>query len=323
MAKALNGNLDALKVLLAVFVVVLHCHFMGGNYTAPGYVLCNGLFRVAVPTFFVINGYYLWQTLARGHSFALWFKRGLLLYLFWMLVYSPTYTSFAALGSVGGVLAILKQFVIGYFHLWYLVGMLGGGLILYLLRQRPTGLLMVLALGAFTVGLVLQYARVYFELPNAFLQHFNQNDYTARNFLFMGFPFMALGFALARHGVPEKVTRGQVCGAFTVGLVLVLGEAWLNYSHQADARQNFDFLVSLPLTTPALFLLPFVFFRASTSTLNAKLSSALYYVHPLFLYGALSMGLAYGNTLTAVVLVLAFLAAPLLILASRRARFIL
>jgi len=323
MTKVLNGNLDALKVLLAIFVVVLHCHFMGGNYTAVGYLLCNGLFRVAVPTFFVINGYYLWQTLASGHSFARWFKRGLQLYLLWMLIYSPIYASFADLGSVGGVLGILKQFVIGYFHLWYLVGMLGGGLILYLLRKRPTGLLVVLASSAFVVGLVLQYARVYFELPNAFLQHFNQNDYTARNFLFMGFPFMALGFLLARHGVPERATRGKVCLALAIGLALLFGEAWLNYLHQADARQNFDFLASLPVVTAALFLLPFVFFRASTRNLNAKLSSALYYVHPLFLYGALSAGLAYGNTLTAVVLLLACVAAPLLILVSRRVRFLL
>jgi len=276
-----------------------------------------------VPTFFVINGYYLWQTLASGHSFARWFKRGLQLYLLWMLIYSPIYASFADLGSVGGVLGILKQFVIGYFHLWYLVGMLGGGLILYLLRKRPTGLLVVLASSAFVVGLVLQYARVYFELPNAFLQHFNQNDYTARNFLFMGFPFMALGFLLARHGVPERATRGKVCLALAIGLALLFGEAWLNYLHQADARQNFDFLASLPVVTAALFLLPFVFFRASTRNLNAKLSSALYYVHPLLLYGALSAGLAYGNTLTAVVVLLACVAAPLLILVSRRVRFLL
>ncbi|NWD69929.1 acyltransferase family protein [Pseudomonas gingeri] len=323
MAKVLNGNLDALKVLLAVFVVLLHGHFLGGNYTELGYVLCNGLFRVAVPTFFVINGYYLWKTLASGHSFATWFKRGLLLYLFWMLIYSPTYVDLATLASVSGVLGVLKQFVIGYFHLWYLVGMLGAGLLLYLLRNCGTRLLSLLALGAFLIGLFLQYTRVYVELPDAFLQHFNQNDYTARNFLFMGFPFMAVGFLFARHGVPEKVTRRGVCTALVVGLVLVLAEARMNFSLQADARQNFDFLLSLPLITAALFLLPFVFFRASGSTFNAKLSSAVYYVHPLYLYGVMWAGVDYGNLMTAMVLVLAFVTAPLLILASRRLRFIL
>lgn len=323
MPKVLNGNLDALKVLLAVFVVALHCHILGGNDTTLGYLLCNGLFRVAVPTFFIINGFYLYQTLAAGHSFTTWFKRGLWLYLFWMLIYSPLYVEPATLGSVGGILAVLKKLVIGYFHLWYLTGMLGGGLILYVLRSRSTTLLTLLALSAFAIGLFLQYARVYYELPNAFLQHFNQNDYTARNFVFMGFPFMTIGYLFARHQVTEKVTRLGVWTALVLGLSLILSEAYLNLVLRADTELNFDFLFSLVIIGPALFLLPFVHVRASTSTTPAKVSSAVYYVHPLFILGAMSLGMAYGNLLALVVLVLAFGAAPVLILVSRRVRFVL
>jgi len=323
MPKVLNGNLDALKVLLAIFVVALHCKIMGGNYNALGYMLCNGLFRVAVPAFFIINGYYLFQTLAAGHSFANWFKRGLLIYLFWMLVYSPLYVDPATIVSVGGVLGVLKKLLIGYFHLWYLLGMLGGGLMLFVLRDTSSISLIGLALAAFLIGLLLQYARVYYELPNAFLQHFNQNDYTARNFIFMGFPFMAMGFLFARHRVPQRVTRGGVWLGLLIGLGLILAESGLNYALRADVEQNFDFLASLLVITPALFLLPFVHFRASTNSIPAKLSSAVYYVHPWLIYGAMTAGLVYGNPMVALVTLLAFTAAPLLILASRRVRFIL
>ena len=323
MPKVVNGNLDALKVLLAVLVVALHCHIFGGNDTTLGYLLCNGLFRVAVPTFFIINGFYLHQALAAGHSFATWFKRGLWLYLFWMLIYSPLYVEPATLGSVGAILAVLKKLVIGYFHLWYLTGMLGGGLILYFLRARSTTLLIVLALSAFMTGLFLQYARVYYELPNAFLQHFNQNDYTARNFVFMGFPFMTIGYLFARHQVTETVTRPAVWTALVLGLLLILSEAYLNLALRADTQLNFDFLASLVVIGPALFLLPFVHLRASTSIAPAKVSSAVYYIHPLFILGAMSLGMAYGNLLALMVLILAFASAPLLILLSRRARFVL
>lgn len=323
MPKVLNGNLDALKVLLAVFVVALHCHVFGGNDTTFGYLLCNGLFRVAVPTFFIINGFYLYQTLVAGHSFVAWFKRGLWLYLFWMLIYSPLYVEPATLGSVGGVLAVLKKCVIGYFHLWYLTGMLGGGVMLYALRHRSTTLLVAVASSLFLIGLFLQYARVYYELPNAFLQHFNQNDYTARNFVFMGFPFMTIGFLFARHRVTEKVTRPAAWTALTLGLMLILSEAYLNLVARADTQLNFDFLASLVVIGPALFLLPFVHVRPSTSTTPAKVSSAVYYVHPLFILGAMWLGMAYGNGLALVVLVLAFAAAPLLIRLSRRAKFVL
>ncbi|MGZ0706092.1 acyltransferase family protein [Pseudomonas piscis] len=323
MPKVLNGNLDALKVLLAVMVVTLHCKLLGGNYTWAGYLLCNGLFRVAVPTFFIINGYYLYQTLQGGHSFGQWFKRGLLIYLFWMLVYSPQYVDPATIASLGGILGVVKKLLIGYFHLWYLLGMLGGGVILLVLRNWRSPALIGLALVAFLIGLCLQYARVYFELPNAFLQHFNQNDYTARNFVFMGFPFMAIGFLCARHELAQRIGRPLLWGWLVLGLVLILGEAALNFALRADVEQNFDFLASLLVITPVLFLLPQAYFRASHSNFPAKLSSAVYYVHPWFVYGALSAGMVYGNLMAVVVLVLAFAVAPLLILASRRVRFIL
>ncbi|NBF10428.1 acyltransferase family protein [Pseudomonas sp. Fl4BN1] len=323
MSKVLNGNLDAMKVLLAVMVVALHCKLLGGNYTWAGYLLCNGLFRVAVPTFFIINGYYLYQTLSGGHSFAQWFKRVLLIYLFWMLVYSPQYVDPATIASIGGVLGVLKSLLIGYFHLWYLMGMLGGGVMLLVLRHWRSSVLIGLALVAFLIGLGLQYARVYFELPNGFLQHFNQNDYTARNFLFMGFPFMAIGFLCARHQIAQRVGRRGIWCWLLLGLGLTLAEAGLNFALRADVEQNFDFLASLLVITPALFLLPMVYPRASESNFAAKLSSAVYYVHPWFILGALSLGMSYGNSMAGLVLALAFGVAPLLILASRRVRFIL
>lgn len=323
MPKLLNGNLDALKVALAIAVVALHCKILGGNDTAIGYMLGNGLFRVAVPVFFIINGYYLFHTLSEGHSFGTWFKRGLWMYLFWMLVYSPFYVDPATLGSLKGVLGIIKSLLIGYFHLWYLVGMLGGGLILYALRNSATPTLMTLALIAYAIGLTLQYARVYYVLPAPLLQHFNQNDYAARNFLFMGFPFMCMGFVLARHQVPQKVTRPWVWGWLVAGTALMLAESYINYSLRAKPQVYFDFMFSLPVLTPALFLLACVYFRASTCNTAAKVSSAVYYIHPMFILGALAAGMAYGNLLALVVIALALAAAPVLILLSKRVRFVL
>ena len=323
MPKVLNGNLDALKVVLAICVVALHCKVFGGNDTAIGYMLGNGLFRVAVPVFFIINGYYLFHTLSEGHSFSKWFQRGLCMYLFWMLIYSPFYVDPATLGSLKGVLGVVKSLLIGYFHLWYLVGMLGGGLILYALRNAPTQRLITLALIAYLIGLTLQYMRVYYVLPNPFLQHFNQNDYAARNFLFMGFPFMCLGFVFAKHKITQTVTRPAVWIWLVSGTALMLAESYTNYSLRANPQLYFDFMFSLPILTPALFMLACVYFRASTSHVPAKVSSAVYYIHPLFIVSALAAGMAYGNLLALLVIGLALVAAPLLIALSKRVRFVL
>ena len=323
MPNVFNGNLDALKVVLAICVVALHCKILGGNDTAIGYMLGNGLFRVAVPVFFIINGYYLCHTLSEGHSFGAWFKRGLWMYLFWMLVYSPFYVDPATVGTLRGLLGIVKSFLIGYFHLWYLVGMLGGGLVLYALRHWRTPQLVTLALIAYLIGLALQYARVYYVLPDPFLQHFNQNDYAARNFLFMGFPFMCMGFVFAKHQVAQAVSRPLVWGWLVMGVALMLAESYMNYSLRANPQLYFDFMFSLPILTPALFLLACVYFRASSSNTAAKVSSAVYYIHPLFILGALTAGMAYGNVLALVVIGLALAVAPGLIALSKRLKFVL
>ena len=49
----------------------------------------------------------------------------------------------------------------------------------------------------------------------------------------------------------------------------------------------------------------------------------MYYIHPLFIVGALAAGMAYGNLLALLVIGLALVAAPLLIALSKRVRFVL
>ncbi len=320
MSKTVNANLDRLKLLLALMVVAMHCKVLGGNDTLPGYLLCNGLLRVAVPVFFIVNGYFLGQSLQTAVGMRLWLQRIVALYVFWMLVYSPFYVTGT---GVAEVLAAIKQWLIGFFHLWYLLGMIGAGLLLYPLRQQPTRWIAGLALLAFIVGLALQYARVYVQIPQPFLQHFNQNDYAARNFLFMGFPFVAAGYLLARHRVSSRLSPPLLWGWLVAAVLLMLGESWFNFNHAPDRALNFDFLLSLPLVAPPLLLLALCYPRASHSTYMGRLSAAVYFTHPLWIYAAMAAGLVYGTTMALIVAVLALAAAPLAIAASRRWRFIL
>ncbi|MGY4493498.1 acyltransferase family protein [Pseudomonas sp. TE3610] len=320
MTRTVNANLDRLKLVLAFVVVALHCKVMGGNDTTLGYVLCNGLFRVAVPVFFLINGYFLLHPLQSSAGYWVWLKRIIALYVFWMLVYSPFYVTGP---SVGALLAAVKQWFIGFFHLWYLLGMLGGSVMLYVVRKRPTWQIAALALGLFIIGLLLQYARVYVTIPQPFLQHFNQNDYTARNFVFMGFPFVALGYLLAREQVVPRLSRPALWALLGVGVVLMVGESLFNLQHTTDRALNFDFMASLPLVAPALMLLALAYESPTHSTYMGRLSSAVYFAHPLFIYVAMAVGLAYGNLMALVVAILVTAAAPLIIAVSRRWRFVL
>jgi len=320
MSKIVNANLDRLKLLLALMVVAMHCKVLGGNDSLPGYLLCNGLLRIAVPVFFLINGYFLGQALQGAAGIRRWLGRIVLLYVFWMLVYSPFYV---AGSGVGAVLLALKQWLIGFFHLWYLLGMIGGGLLLYAVRERRTWQVAALALIAFALGLALQYARAYVQIPEAFLQHFNQNDYAARNFLFMGFPFVATGFLLARHQLPARLAPGLLWTWLVVALLLMLAESWFNYHHAPDRVINFDFMFTLPLVAPVVVLLALHYPRPGTGDRVGRLSAAVYFTHPLLMFAAMAAGLAYGSLMALLVALLTLAVAPLVIAASRRWRFIL
>ncbi|MDE1167666.1 MAG: acyltransferase family protein [Pseudomonas sp.] len=320
MARAVNGNLDVLKMVLAIIVVVGHSKFLGGNTTTIGYLLSAGLLRAAVPVFFIINGYFMARAMSSGPSMRQWLVRVLWLYLFWMLVYSPFYVDDFSLATLVGV---IKKLIIGYFHLWYLVGMIGGGVLVYLLRQQSSRVILTLALTCFGIGLVMQYMRVYVVVPNEFAQHWLEQDYTARNFLFMGFPFVAIGYLMARHDIPQKVSRAQVWCFLIVGLLVLELESWRNMHHQVNLDLNFDFLFGIILVAPAVFLLPFCYPRPSQNRWLGTLSSAVYFVHPLFLFGLTAMGMPFGNLLAISVLALALVVSPLIILAGRRFPFIL
>ena len=56
-----NLSLDYLKVFLAVCVVFLHGGWLYDINELVGYLHVNGLFRIAVPLFFIINGYYFYN----------------------------------------------------------------------------------------------------------------------------------------------------------------------------------------------------------------------------------------------------------------------
>ena len=113
-----NITLDFLKVILAMMVVGLHSGFLSDMSTVLSYLSVNGIFRVAVPLFFMINGLFFYDVLSNNNQ-RKWFLRIFSLYSFWMLFYvyfwfRPETFNFY------NILKIVKTLVVGYHHLWYL-----------------------------------------------------------------------------------------------------------------------------------------------------------------------------------------------------------
>lgn len=263
-------SIDVLKIILAFFVVFLHMHLLRDEYPSLSYVLVNGLFRIGVPVFLIITGYYFYYV-DTFDKLKKWSLRTFLLYSIWSIIYIPLWKE----GMV------FTNIFFGYHHLWYLIGTLFAGILLFVLRKKSTSVLVATILVLFGIGYTIQLLGNlhYFtgELDSTL------NLYPSyRNFLFVCFPFLGIGFLIKKLNIDVKQNPSLplVLGS----IALVIFEAFLNYKLiHLNQKESIDLLISLLIACPLVFLycknLPF----KTDSKILASLSTAIYLVHPLIM----------------------------------------
>lgn len=269
------GGIDAARLFLACLVVLAHCAAFLALSPAAHFLFNNGLARVIVPFFLLTTGYFFDRQVERGLGRLL--RRVLRVYLGWTLVFLPFILLYqeVTLYRLGLTLAF------GYFHLWYLPALIGGLVLLHAARRLPDGVLMALATGLFCIGGAIQYAENLWLDFSALRNHYDLLVLT-RNFLFYGFPYLALGVLIARGrllaGTTPERRRILLLGALT----LLLAETTLEYM-TFDPEGFYDLTFSAFVLAPVLF----VFVRDLPLHLPGfdprQLSMVIYLSHPLYL----------------------------------------
>lgn len=316
-----NGALDILKAILALTVIGMHTGFLTDVSPLGAYLTSNGLFRAAVPLFLLINGYFFYNVV-NDSSPRRWFKRVAVLYAVWMVIYLPYW-----LPSVEGPVALfaarsLRTIFLGYYHLWYLSGMIGAAALLVLLARRSTKALLVVAVATFSTGVAIQYASNLHLAGDGSLAKLLKMEWAARNFLFLSFPFFCFGYLIRKHKLQERFTV-QSAAVFTVaGAALLLIETASNFYGPA-AGAPFDNLASLAVVCPAVFIL---FMKLEMPVRNKEIalySTAIYLVHILVMNLTLRYAHVEPTMLTVTTTILAISAAYFLVKVSRRIPFLL
>lgn len=308
-----NLSLDLLKVVMAAMVIGLHGGFLRDVNPAAASYFTNGLFRIAVPTFFLINGYYLERLLDRGVW--PWFRRMLVLYGLWMLIYGPRWLR----PDVRPLEDIAKDAVIGFYHLWYLIALIAAAFLVQLLRWRfgrRSGPLALAAGMTFAAGLSIQYLGNFHLIPNAAVDDWMNTVDSYRNFLFFGFPFLAFGVLIARfEPVISRLSRWYL-PLTILGLAALTLEWGLNYHFN---RQNsvFEIYLSLALLCPMLFLTVKARTLMGRNRSIGLFATGIYLIHVWVLH--LTYHVEMGDTARTLIGLAASAAlAPLLVLANRR-----
>lgn len=264
-----NLSIDVLKIILAFFVVFLHMNFLKETYPVLSYILVNGLFRIAVPVFLVITGFYFFH-IDSAKKLKKWLFRTFLLYAIWMLIYVSYWKDNEQ---------IWLTIIFGYHHLWYLIGTFFSGFLLYFLRNQSSRLLLTLAIFLFLFGYVVQVSGNlhYLNTESDSLL----NDYLLyRNFLFVCFPFLTIGFLINKHQIDISTYKNSSL-LVILSILGVIAEAFFNYNYISS--ESTDILFSLIFASPLLFLYCQKIYIKTTSKVLASLSTAIYVVHPLIM----------------------------------------
>ena len=271
-----NINLDILKVILALMVVGIHTGFLADFTKVGNYITTQGIFRIAVPIFLLINGYYFYN-ITVNKNYIHWFKRVLYLYLFWMLFY--TYDWFPVHDY--SLLKLITFLLIGYFHLWYFPSMIGAALITIFVKEFPLKMVILFIILTFTIGIFMQYAGNYHIFKNTSLDKIFNYTVIYRNFLFFAFPFFFIGFLINKYKISNIISLNSSIILTVLGFVFLIIESYLNYT-STTCNGGFDNFISLIIISPALFLL---FMKLSFSSNHGKTialySAGIYFIHPI------------------------------------------
>lgn len=308
-----NLSLDFLKIVLSFFVVGLHCSFLIDVNTDAYFATVHGLFRLGVPIFLIISGYYFFN-ISDKESFKKWIFRIGSLYLIWMIFYSPFWVKLAH------PVYTLFTFLNGYYVLWYLSGTLISGLIVYYLRNQPTVKLVLIVLGLYCIGFTIQTLGNLHFLPTKLDKLFNLNFFH-RNAFFMCLPFFITGFLIRKHSLDKSINVGLFTFLIAVSVVMMEG---VLQSRFISNTEGLDQLITLLIAAPIVF----IFFKNitinGTSKELANFSTAIYLIHPFFILTFKHIHLNLNSVLfTAVVLFLTIISAFILLVINKRVKYLL
>lgn len=271
-----NNNIDLLKIVLAFLVIALHMFpvtKLKGFEGLISFEIASGITRIAVPTFFLISGYFLRNKLNDASYLLKYSKRILLLYVIWQLLYLPDLIRFYHLGWFKRTDMILKL-VYGYWHLWYLLATVIAVGLLYSIRNSAIRFKWMVIIFLLTIGFVFQLL----IQSDALHRYLNiQFVYavmgTSRNFLFFAFPMMLVG-TLYDSWQPfvSKITK-----YYALLWIVLLIEVALYYRFQVKAM---DFLLVLPLLSMLTFSIVKERASFSDAPVSATLSLGIYLTHP-------------------------------------------
>ncbi|SHF72273.1 acyltransferase family protein [Dysgonomonas macrotermitis] len=270
-----NITLDYFKIALSICVIIAHNPFVS-IYPPEGNDLWNqflyilgwettySLGRIAVPAFFIINGFFL--NLDDRAKVIKYVTKLIKLYIVWAIFYLPCYYPYLDIKS------FFIIFATGYYHLWYFPALIGAVIMLFFIHKiiKNKYALLIIAFTLFCIGYWIQDKNPY--------DNFELLKY--RNFIFFGIPMVTIGYVLRQFDLQRiKKILPYIIVLFAI---ILFTEVYIYMEQQRVNNLYFSFF----LICPALFIYFLINGKMGKDTSNGViplLSSAVFYIHPIII----------------------------------------
>ena len=280
--------LERFRLVAAVLVVALHCNLLGDAFFG-GFLLPDGLARLAVPYFATLTGYFTGERAVSEGPGVLkaWCRSVLKIYGILFLLYAPFFLWQLAdfVKQPGASPLVIARFVVdrlffngSAYHLWYLPQIVYGLVIAVLLVRSFRQTLVPLAVSVAVYVAVCMGATwgwVWPSQPMGTPQAIS-NGLSDFRFLFYLLPFLLGGIAVRQSG--ERFTEGSAFLGLILGSVALVAETFVVHAHGGR-----------PETMVSLLVVTLCGFRVLTSRAEraaspskaplGKLSNLVYYLH--------------------------------------------
>lgn len=256
---------DALKFIFALFVVTIHCDSLAGVNADVKYYVTQSVLRLAVPFFFVASGFFLGRKInqnfvAIDSTYKNYIKRLLIPLAFFTLV-NIVLESIKMFPYASGPMIfreILKHVLFyPWGALWFVQACIIGALLLYPFVKREKIHLAIFVSAVLYLWALLCNNYFFVVQGTAFepyIQVYMNLCISARNGLFVGFVYLAIGFYIAKKQM--NISNLLVIGAFVLYLLEII------------LLKNKAFLDDSALYVSQLIVVPIIFVKSLNMTLK-------------------------------------------------------
>jgi len=263
-----NIKIDIVKFVCSILIITVHVPVFG--IQSKGTILWLGnqffenyLSRIAVPFFFICNGFFLFNKYNKNQDSKIiktFVYRMIFLYIIWTIFYLPVKYKDIIYNKNGidyGIKFYIKSFIFSgsYAQLWYLNALVFATVVIYLLlklKMKPKNILTISVLFYFVGIFGDAYKGFITNIPFLVKIYKIYTDYflTTRNGLFFAFLFVSIGMYISTS---KQKNYNNSLLLFIVSMICLLLETYLLAKFQIAK----DYNMTLSIIPASYFLFVF------------------------------------------------------------------